>query len=349
MGFLPKRKRRNLGLDIGSSLVKLVDLETGAKGSMLHNYGIAPLPPDVIVDGEVMDREVVVSTIRGMFEERGITDNKVATALSGRGVIVKKITMDKMREAEAREQIRWEAEQHVPFDINDVSLDFQIVDAEASPDQMEVVLVAAKKENIAARVSLLQEAGLDTVLVDVAAFAIQNVYEVNYGFEPGQLIALVNVGAETSSINFVKSGISFFTRDLSTAGGDCSQRLQKELGVGYEQATEILKGESLDAIGMDLLQPILRSFGEDLAVGIERTLPYLPSSDDTRKMNRIVMSGGGAMIPGLVGFLQERFELPVEIINPFQRIEYDASLFGAEGPERTGPIIAQAIGLAMRE
>ncbi|KPJ53845.1 hypothetical protein AMJ39_02840 [candidate division TA06 bacterium DG_24] len=349
MGFLPKKKRRNVGLDIGSSLIKVVDLETGGKGAMLHNYGIGALPPDVIVDGEVMDREVVVDTIKGLFASKGITKTAVATALSGRGVIVKKITMEKMREAEAREQIRWEAEQHVPFDISDVSLDFQIVDTESAPDQMDVLLVAAKRENVTARVNLLQEAGLDTVLVDVAAFAIQNVYEANYGFEPGQLIALVNVGAETSGINFVKDGISFFTRDLSTAGGDCSQRLQKELGVGYEQATEILKGESLEAVGMDQLQPILRSFGEDLAVGIERTLPYLPSSDETRKMNRIVMSGGGAMIPGLADFLQERFEIPVEIIDPFQRIEYAPDLFGPQGPKSTGPIIAQAIGLAMRE
>jgi type IV pilus assembly protein PilM len=340
------KKKPAVGLDIGSCLVKFVEIQGLPKTPSLANYGMCRLLPDAIVDGEIMDREVVIDTVKTLFETRGEKNRDVAISVSGRGVIVKKITMERMKESEAQEQIRWEAEQHIPFDINDVSLDFQIVNPEAEGGQMEVLLVAAKAEIVNSRLTLLREAGLNPIAVDVACFAVQNAFEANYEVKPGELIAIVNIGSEVTSINFVQDSISHFTRDISQAGNDCSQRIQKNLGLSTDQAMDVLKGERPEDIDEDVLQSVFQSFSEDLSVGIERVLPYLPGG--TERMDRIVLAGGGATIPGLASFLSERFGVPVEILDPLKKISFDPALFGTDNVEKVAPILSQAIGLALR-
>ena len=340
------RGRPVVGLDIGSCLVKVVELQNVPKTPVLSNYGVSRLLPDAIVDGEVMDREVVIDTVKTLLETRGVRSRDVATAVAGRGVIVKKISMEKMKESEAKERIRWEAEQHVPFDIADVSLDFQIVNPEVGEGQMEVLLVAAKNEVVNSHVSLLREIGLTPAALDVAYFAVQNTFEVNYETSPGELIALVNVGAEATNISFVADLINHFSRDISTAGNDCSQRLQKQFGISRDEAMDLLKGESTLDVEQEGLSSVFKSFSEDLATGIERVLPYLPGGAE--KMERVVLSGGGATIPGLSTYLGERFGVPVEVMDPFQKIGYDPAIFGTESPQKVGPILVQAIGLALR-
>ncbi len=343
--MLGKRKPA-VGLDIGSCLVKVVEVQNVPKAPVLTNYGISSLLPDAIVDGEVMDREVVIDAVKTLLETKAITTRDVVTAVSGRGVIVKKISMEKMKESEAREQIRWEAEQHVPFDINDISLDFEIVNPEAGEGQMDVLLVAAKNEVVNAHVSLLREIGLNPIALDAASFAVQNAFEANYDTAPGELVALVNVGAEVTNISFLADSINHFSRDISTAGNNCSQRIQKNFGVSRDEAMDIVKGESCLELDQENLTSTFKSFSEDLALGIERVLPYLPGGME--KMERVVLSGGGATIPGLSSHLGERFGVPVEIMNPLKKVGYEPAIFGTESPEKIGPILVQAIGLALR-
>jgi type IV pilus assembly protein PilM len=340
------KKKTAVGLDIGSSLIKFIEMEGIGKAPRVVNFGLAPLLPDAIVDGEIMDREVVVDGLTSLFEMRGVKSKEVATSISGRGVIVKKISMERMKESEAREQIRWEAEQHIPFDINDVNIDFEILDPNKGEGQMDVLLVAAKSEVVNARVSLLQEAGLMPVAMDVAAFAVQNAFEANVDVEPQEVIALIDVGAEVTNINFVSEKKSHFIRDISTAGNDCSQRIQKNLGLSREQALEVMRGEKPEGVDQEALSSIFASFSEDLSVGIERVLPYLP--EGMERMNRIFISGGGATIPGLAPSLQERFGAPVEILNPFTKIQFDPSLFREEETATLSPLLTQAVGLALR-
>lgn len=340
------KKKPAVGLDIGSCLVKFVEIQGLPKAPSLANYGICRLLPDAIVDGEVMDREVVIDTVKTLFDTRGEKNKDIVISVSGRGVIVKKINMEKMKESEAQEQIRWEAEQHIPFDINDVSLDFEIVNPDAEGGQMEVLLVAAKSEIVGSRITLLREAGLNPIAVDVACFAVQNAFQANYESKPGELVALVNIGSEVTNINFIQDSISHFTRDIPQAGNDCSQRIQKNLGLSTDQAMDVLKGERPEDIDADVLQSVFQSFSEDLAVGIERVLPYIPGG--TEKMDRVVLSGGGATIPGLAGFLSERFSVPVEILDPMKKVSFDPALFGADNVEKVAPILSQAVGLALR-
>jgi type IV pilus assembly protein PilM len=257
--------------------------------------------------------------------------------------------MDKLKEQEARDRMKWEAEQHVPFDISDVTLDFQILNPDTGNNQMEVLLVAAKNETVNSQLDLLSGAGLNPVLMDYSAFAVQNAYEANYDVAPEEIVALVHIGADGTNINFVKAGIPYFTRDLPMAGNACLQLIQKNLGISYEQATELIKGETVADVSADSAASVFTSFAEDFASSIERTLSFLAMSGGGERMSRVVMSGGGALIPSLQDHLKERFGIPVDIVNPLQKITFDPNLFGAAGSEKVAPILTLAIGLGLRE
>lgn len=343
------KKPATIGLDIGSSQIKIVEIQKTGKGLSLVNYGIAPLLPEAIVEGEIMDRTLVIDTIRTLLETRQIKSNNVITAVSGRGVIVKRINMDKMKEQEARERIKWEAEQHVPFEISDVVLDFQILNPDSGNNQMEVLLVAARNETVNVHLDLLSGAGLNPILLDYGTFAVQNAFEANYEMPADEIISLVNIGADNTNINFVKNGVPYFTRDLPMASNSCLQLMQKNLGISYEQATELIKGETVSDVSQESSASVFQSFSDDFASSIERTLSFLAMSGGGERMSRIYMSGGGALIPSLQDHLKERFGIPVEIINPLQKISYDPGLFGAVASEKVSPILTLAIGLGLRE
>jgi type IV pilus assembly protein PilM len=343
------KKAATLGLDIGSNQIKFVEIQKTGKGLSLTNYGTAPLLPEAIVEGEIMDRTLVIDTIKNLFDARKVKGNEVVSAVSGRGVIVKKINMDKLKEQEARERIKWEAEQHVPFEISDVALDFQIMNPDLGNNQMEVLLIAAKNDTINAHLDLLSGAGLYPLILDNGAFAVQNAFEANYDAPPDEMIALVHIGADSTNINFVKNKIPYFTRDLPMAGNSCLQLIQKNLGLSYEQAAELIKGENVSDVSQDSANEVFTNFANDFASSIERTLSFLAMSGGSDKMSRIYLSGGGALIPSLMDHLKEKFGIPVEIINPLQKISYDPSLFGATGAERIAPMLTLAIGLGLRE
>jgi type IV pilus assembly protein PilM len=343
------KKSATVGLDIGSNQIKVVEIQKGAKGPVLSNFGMAALLPEAIVEGEIMDRSLVIDTIKNLFESRKISSNSVVSAVAGRGVIVKRITMDKMKEQEARERIKWEAEQHVPFEISDVVLDFQILNPDLGNNQMEVALVAAKNETVNSHLDLLSGAGLNPVVLDYGAFAVQNAYELNYPLAPQEVIALVHIGADNTNINFVKGNVPFFTRDLPMAGNTCLQLIQKNLGISYDQANELIKGEAVSDVSPESGAEVFQSFASDFGSSIERTLSFLAMSGGGEKMSRIYLSGGGALIPSLQDHLKERFGIPVDVLNPLQKISFDPNLFGTAGSEKVSPILTLAIGLGLRE
>ncbi|OQX56660.1 MAG: hypothetical protein B5M53_00330 [Candidatus Cloacimonas sp. 4484_209] len=340
------KKKSIVGLDIGSSQIKVVELMGFPKATTMLTVGIAPLLPDAIVDGEVMDREVVIDTIKTLFEKYKIQSKDIVTAISGRGVIVKKIKMDKMKKQDVSEQIRWEAEQYVPFDIEDVSLAFEIVNPDVGEGQMEVLLVAAKNEVVNSYVSLIKEIGLNPAVLDIAPFAIQNVYEYNYPVLNDKLIALVTIGAEITNISFIINNVNHFTRDMFSATNSCSQKIQRELGLNRSQADQLIRGETIEGINAENVDKFFQEFAEEVAVGIDKVLPFLPGEKE--KIDRIVLSGGGALIRGIVDYLKNRFDTEVVIINALRNIKYEPSIFAEEKPEKISPVIAEAIGLALR-
>lgn len=336
-----------VGLDIGSSAIKVVELAQKGGEAHLIRFGMVDLAPEAIVEGEVMDRQLLVETIQNLFERTGIHSRRVVTGVSGRGVIVKKITMEKLPTAEAREAIHWEAEQHVPYDINDVALDFEILNRDVGPTQMQVLLVAAKRDLISAHADLVREAGLIPAVIDVNSFAVQNAAELAYDFQPNEVVALVNIGAELTNINLVQGGMPLYTQDLSLGGNSFIEGLQKRHHVGRDEAVTALRAAEADA-GLDLA-PVIKSFCADVGTALERSLVYLKSNADADHLDRVLLSGGGARIHGLAAALGERLRVPVEVADPLRRVRFTPEVFGADDPSDVAPQLAVGIGLALRK
>src|SRR2546427_350002 len=245
-GFLGGKKT-SVGLDIGSGIIKLVVIDHGGSEPELVKVATTEVAADAIVEGEVMDPGIVAEAIRGLFSAAGVKHRSVVTAVGGRDVIVKKIQMDRMKEADAREVIRWEAEQHVPFDMANVELDFQILDPDAEGLQMSVLLVAAKRELVEGRVGLLNEAGLDPAIIDVDAFAIHNAFELNHPDAMQGVVGLVNIGHEVTNVNVLEDGVPVLTRDLSVGTRRFREDLQREKGLSAEDAEPAIQGQTESA------------------------------------------------------------------------------------------------------
>ncbi|MGQ9664961.1 MAG: type IV pilus assembly protein PilM [bacterium] len=341
------KKKRVIGLDIGSSQTKIVELSPG-KTKKLINYGISKILPDAIVEGEIIDREAVLDSIRTLLESRNITTKDVVIGLAGRDVIIKRIVMDRLSEAETKEQIKWEAEQYVPFDINEVSLDFDVVNPNFGENQQEVVLVAAKNELINNLVTLLKDLNLNAVVIDTAAFALQNAYEYNYPPSPDESIGLLNIGAGMTVINVVRGGSSLLARDVYYGVNSYINKLQKEIGFNYEDAANTVKGTIPVGASQDSIQGVFESFVNDLSTQIERSLQFLSTVTGEEKVNKMFVTGGGALIPNLIEYLKRRLNVNVEVFNPFKNILYDPSIFAPEGVDVIGPMLTQAVGLALR-
>jgi type IV pilus assembly protein PilM len=341
------RGKTTVGLDIGSSAIKVAEIESRSDGLHLVNYGVGDLVPEAIVDGEIMDRQMVVEAVQNLLESRGIKQRRVASGIAGRGVIVKKITMERLDPKDAREAIHWEAEQHVPYDINDVSLDFEILGLDVGPKQMQVLLVAAKKDLVSTHADLIREAGLTPTVIDINSFAVQNAAEANYDFGPDEIVALVNVGAELTNVNIVRGGVPLYTQDLSIGGQSFVEGLQKRFQVSRDEAVAAAKGTDAGA-SLDI-DAAVKVFGDELGVGIERSIAYLKSSGEAERVDRILLCGGGARIHGLPQALAERQRVPVELVDPLRKISFAPGVFGTDDPKTVAPQLTVAIGLALRK
>lgn len=339
------RKKTTVALDIGSGLIKLVQISHGSGEPVITKVATTQVVDDAIVEGEVMDKGIVADAIRGLMASAGIKQKQVVTAVGGRDVIIKKITMDRMREAEAREVIRWEAEQHVPFDMDNVELDFQILDPEADGLQMTVLLVAAKRELIETKLALLADVGLEPQAIDVDAFALHNAFELNHPQAMHGVVGLVNIGHEMTNVNILDDGVPVLTRDITIGTRRFREDLQRERGLSAEEAEAMLQAPETNPI----LQPFLQSRGEEIAVGIERAAAFLQSASRSGSgVSRLYLTGGGSRIPGLAKVLGDRLRLPVAQANPIEKLQVAEGVFDSLHVDDVAPLLMLPIGLALR-
>jgi type IV pilus assembly protein PilM len=350
---LPGFKSKSLiGIDIGSSAVKVVEVGAHSKGFELQHVGMANLPAEAIVQGAFLNSGAIVDAVREAVSSAGIRSKGAATAVSGHSVIVKKISLPAMTPEELEESIRWEAEQYIPFDVNEVNLDFQILSQGADAEgQMDVLLVAAKKDLIDDYVHVLSEAGLSPAVMDVAAFAVENAYEANFDTRPGEMIALVNIGAQVVNINILADGIPAFTRDISTGGNQYTEEIQKTLSIGFEEAERIKLGgprsdDSQEVIPQEV-EHAMRNVTETLVGEITRSLDFFTATAAEGRIGKIYLSGGGARVSGLEKAFHEKTDVPVEMLNPFARMapckRYEPAYLA-----EIGPSLGVGVGLALR-
>jgi type IV pilus assembly protein PilM len=307
------------------------------------------VPADAIVDGAIVDGGAVAEAITRLFENKAFKSKEVAASLSGNAVIVKKINLPIMTPTELGDSILWEAEQYIPFDIQDVNLDYQVLDNGANSENktMEVLLVAAKKEKIADYTGVITQAGRTPVVVDVDAFALQNAYEVNYGIDPNAVVVLLNAGASATNINILQGDQSVFTRDISMGGNAYTEALQRELNLPYESADALKRGEPIEGTTYDEARPVLRAVTENVMLEIQKTFDFFKATAASDKIDRIVLSGGASRAEGFTEMLTERFEAPVESFDPFRKVAFDNKKFKTEAAE-IAPTVAVAVGLALR-
>lgn len=344
------KKDRLIGLDIGSRSIKAAEIAETKKGYTLGRFGIADIPPGLIEDGAIKDAEQIAEMIRGLFKDYGIKGQNVAMSVGGYSVIVKKINVQSMSEEQLQETISFEAEQYIPFDISDVNLDFQILGENVNnPNQMNVLLVAAKKEMVNDYVNLAQMAGLNPCIVDVDAFALQNIYELNHSPDDGENIALIDIGASKTSLNILKGNTSVFMRDVSLGCGQINQKIASLIDCSILEAEQIKFGSQSDKITSGDLSDIVSSVVSDWCTEIRRALDFFYSTYPDDQIKKIVLSGGGGNIKELRQLLSVETSAEVTTINPFEMLTIDGSRFDVDFLKRIAPQASISMGLATRK
>jgi type IV pilus assembly protein PilM len=345
-----KSNGKNLvGLDIGSSSIKAVELQRKGGNLELVNLGFENLQTDTVVDGQIMELNNVSNVIASIFGEHQIKTSKVAAGVSGHSVIVKNIVLPQMSEDELRESFSWHAEEHIPFDISDVNLDYQVTGSSA--DALQVLMAACKSDKIANVKQAIQLAGKHPVVIDVDTFALQNCYEMNYQPKAGEVVALLNIGASTMNINILNGTRSVFARDASVGGSQYTSLLQKEMGLTFEQAEAVKRGQALpEGIESRPIQPIIETVSDILALEIRKTMDFYRATaeESEEAIQKILVAGGSSKLPGLPEFLSKRFEIPVEMFDPFRAIHVDERKFDPDYMKEIVPDMAIAVGLALR-
>ena len=348
--MLFNRSKPVVGLDIGSSAVKAIELKKSGRGFKVTAIGVEPVPPDSIVDGAIIDAGAVTDAVRRLLQGPRFKAKDVVASLSGSSVIVKKISLPVMSEADLAESITWEAEQYIPFDIADVNLDYDILTPAAQRQgTMDVLLVAAKKDKIADYTGVVTSVGKRAVVVDVDAFALQNAFETNYTDAAGKVVALINAGASAININLVQDGTSLFTRDVSLGGNAFTEAVQKELGLPFEGAEDAKRGLPVEGVRPEDVAPVLSAVMENVLLEIEKTFDFFKATASSDRIDRIVLSGGASRIEGFAQALAARFHTQVEMFDPFRQVSIDPAKLGVASAEELAPVAAVAVGLALRK
>jgi type IV pilus assembly protein PilM len=339
-----------VGVDIGSSSIKVCQLKEGRKGYGLVRAGYMPLPPQTIVDGHVMNSQAVVEGLQKVFSEAKIKQKEVALSISGQAVIIRKISVPMMTSAELDEQIQWEAEQHIPFDIKDVHVDYEVLRRRPEAGQMDLLLVAAKRDEINDYTQIARSAKLKPLVVDIDAFTVQNVFEMNRGIPPDQTFAIINVGASLASINIVSHGASAFTRDIANGGNYITEQIQKQLGVPFEQAEEF---KCMSAIAPQnvppQVQPIIDSVCDSIAGEIQRSLDFFHATSGEAEMHRIYLTGGSSNLPALQAAIGRRSRVGVDLIPPLEKIGVEGKDVNQQLLQTRAAQLCVALGLSMRK
>jgi type IV pilus assembly protein PilM len=340
-----------VGVDIGSSAIKLCQLKEVRGKPTLIKFGYHPLPPQTIVDGHVMNSAAVVEGLNALFARHKIKRREVSLAVSGHAVIIKRMALPMMTAAELEEQIDWEAEQQIPYDIKDVEIDYEVLRKRPEQGQMDVLLVAAKKDEINDTAQLAREAKLRPMVIDVDAFTVQNTFEANYGLPREGTIALINIGATLTTINILSQGIPAFTRNIINGGNAITEEIQKRLGITFEEAELYKTGVSNDGrtVVPNEVPQIVKQVVEGLAGEILRSLDFYLATSGEREISRIYIAGGTANIPEVGAAIERRTKAPVELLDPFKDIAVDLKEVNADELNLHRAQVCVAIGLSLRK
>jgi type IV pilus assembly protein PilM len=337
-----------IGLDIGSSAIKIVEAEKKRGGWVVRSFTSVTLPEDTIVDGEIVNHAAVVEAIKAALKESGSGSKLVSTSVAGSSVIIKHISIPQTSPKELEDQVYWEAEQYIPFDMKDISLDFEVVQEDAGEGKMDILLVAAKKDFIEKRLAAVRDCGLNPEVLDIDVLALANVFWENYEMTPDNAVVLVDIGASLTKINIVSNTTTIFTRDVAVGGKNLTQEIQNRLGISFQEA-EVLKIDacSTGQIPEEVL-PLVNSICENVSLEIRRSLDFYAASPVQLPVTAVFLCGGASRIPGLANMLTEMLGLPIEYLNPFNKVACSGRQFNEEFLSAISSSAAVPLGLALR-
>ncbi|MAF90998.1 MAG: type IV pilus assembly protein PilM [Bdellovibrionota bacterium] len=338
-----------IGLDIGTSTIKLVELNVNRGTAEVISFGVAPTPQAAVMNGEILDSLPISETVTRILEQVKTKRKRVATGLWGTSVIVKRINVPQMDESLLQEQIKWEAEQYIPFDMSEVSIDFHLIPEHRSQDVMEVLLVAAKNETVYRYAELVENSGLECSVVDVNGFALANCFEFNYGNSQKEVIGLLNVGAACTNFVVLENGHTSFVRDIPVGGGNYTADIQSHLGVSLDEAESLKISAGIGQEVPEEVFDVLTSSNELFLEELQRSIDFYQASSNAGEIKRFYITGGSIALPNLLESLQNGLNVPVEIMNPFKKIKYNDKKFNADYIAQISNFVSVPLGLALRK
>lgn len=338
-----------VGVDIGTTSIKVCQLKESRKGLSLVRFGFVDLPPQVVVDGQVMDSGAVTESLVRACKDGRIRQKACAISVTGQNVIIRKITVPMMSEAELDEQIHWEAEQHIPFDIKDVQVDYQVLKRRPEASQMDLLLVAAKREQIEDYAQLVRGAKLKPVVCEIDAFSVENLFEYSRGLPADQTIALINVGATLTSLSILNNGIREFTRVIASGGSVITDEIQRALNIPFEQAEALKCGNPNDASRPAQVGEVIEAVTDSIAAEIQRSLDFFLATSGEGEIARIYVTGGTANLASLSRAVEQRTRITTEVWSPTERIQVDGKDLDQGFLEEKAAQLSVALGLSLRK
>ena len=343
------KSKKVIGLDIGTSSIKLAELDVSGKGAQLTSFGFAPTPPNSVSGGEITDIPSVSMAVQALLNEIKSKRKNVATAMWGTAVIVKKITIPKMDKKLVEDQIRFEAEQYIPFDINNISLAHHILASSVTPDTMDVLLIAAQNELVTQYTQVVEVTGLSCSVLDVSGFALANSFEMNYGKMPGEVIGILNFGASITNFVVIQSGEIIFCRDIPVGGANYTNEIHKAMGVTIPEA-EALKLSAVSRREVpDEVHAVISSTNEAVTEEVRSSLDFLSATTNGITLSRCYYTGGSSATSGLISTISRVAALPMESFNPFNRIKANPKKFAPEYLNQISSFAGVVTGLALRQ
>ena len=337
-----------IGLDIGSSSIKVVELKEEKGMPVLQQLGIVPLSPETIVEGAIIDSYDLINVMKHVASSYHIKNRKVAVSVSGTPVIVKRLTLAFMTEKELSESIDWEVERYLPFDLSEVNIDYHVLKSDEKKNQLDVLIAAVKKDTIEEYLSVVSEAGFKLTVVDVDAFAVENTYQFNIEAS-GEATILVNLGASLMNINILSDGATTFTRDIALGGDSFTKEIQKQIGNTFDDAERLKTEMELDSAQEIIINNVLDTAKSAVANEILKSINFYNSTYEGKEVNKIVLSGGTALMVGMAQSIQAALNIPTEIMAPFEKMEINEKTVDRDLIDRSAPTFAVAFGLALRK
>jgi len=336
----------SVGLSIGSSSIKLVELKKAGKIWKLLHFGIVQLPEDVIVNREIVNPIAVVESLKTLINQLKLKTKNVCTALSGTSVIIKRMAVEVPNPKELQDQIFWEAEQYIPFDVSEVIMDYQVLNR-GKDTKKDVLLVAIKRSVLDSYMACIEDAGLKAKIVDVDFFALQNLLEANYPVNTSESVAIVDIGAVSTKLTIVQAGIPIFTKDSSIGGKNLTAEIQKNLNLSFADAETLKVGGGANGVPQEV-SDIMHIMAENLATEIKRGIDFYNASSSGAPVSYILLTGGSAKIAELSKTVEETIGLPTQLANPFNAVSYDPAVFTQDYLTAIAPVAGIPIGLALR-